>query len=274
MGQHLSWMSQTDMAVKMHECLQQRSRIIMQNISWCAALQHDHSVVSVNHDGTLGINHRCTGWSTLSALSRACCTCKKSWAIDYIMAHCWSVVLPWMHKQLLSLTVCKTILSYTYETLYQVTHTGCTSSTAVSTSQQCRVFQYHNTTHNGICAVDKQKKLMLDENFHATWLPVENAENHMKLKSGNSTVLNLALCSCVAEYKAVKHNVIQKVEFVLYHLFMHKVWYLLPAEDWRPAVLPMIIFCNVCSGSFATPCCVICWQTQDGAGVHLLAPKL
>ena len=44
MGQYLSWMSQTDMAVKMHECLQQRSCIIMQDISWCAALQHDHFV--------------------------------------------------------------------------------------------------------------------------------------------------------------------------------------------------------------------------------------
>ncbi len=104
-------------------------------------------------------------------LQSACCTCKKvlltttSW---HIVGQSVCLELGATHIQLMSLTTCKTILSYTYETLYQVTHTGCTSSTAVSTSQQCRVSRYHNTTHNGICAVDKQKKLMLNENAHST----------------------------------------------------------------------------------------------------------
>ena len=167
------------------------------------------------------------GGTLCQLLQRACCTCKKvlltttSW---HIVRQSFRLELRAMHKQLLTLTTCKTTLSYTYETLYQVTHTGCTSSTAVSTSQQCRVSRYHNTTHNGICAVDKQKKLMLNENSHSTWLPVETAEHHIKLKSGNtSTVLSLALCSCVAEYRAHKHNVIQNIEFVLRHLFMHSV---------------------------------------------------
>lgn len=141
-----------DMAFKMHWCLTKVCIIMMASHKTSHGVLH-YSMRSLGYF----VTHEweplmMAAWRSIGGaqggtlcqlLQRACCTCKKvlltttSW---HIVRQSFRLELRAMHKQLLTLTTCKTTLSYTYETLYQVTHTGCTSSTAVSTSQHCRKF--------------------------------------------------------------------------------------------------------------------------------------